>query len=71
MKKLKLLWNAETPVIARVLQGISGVIAGIPLYYNGLPTDWQATVPKSLIWYITVAGFVVAALLNLFKKKSV
>ena len=71
MNKLKQLWQAETPLFARVLQGIAVFIAGIPTYYNLLSPDFQAVVPRSILLSVVIGGFAVTALLNLFKKKTV
>jgi len=70
MKKIIALWKAETPVIARVLQSLSGAIAVLPVYYSSLPEEFKSTIPTNLIGYISLGGLVVTFLLNLMTKKQ-
>ena len=68
--KLAEWWVAETPVIARFLQALSGAIATLPLYYQGLPDEFKATIKPSIIGYISIAGMVTAFLLQFFQKPT-
>jgi len=63
-------WNAETPKLVRLLQLISGMIAVIPTYYKNLPDEFRASVPSYLLFYIFIAGIIIAGLLQLFTKKD-
>ena len=68
--ELKSRWQAETPKLVVFLQILSGLIASIPAYYAELPYRFQKSVPTSVVFYITIAGFVVAMLLQLITKKQ-
>lgn len=70
MKKLKERLKAKTPKYARVLQGISGAIAAIPIYYSSLPDEFKQSVPKELLLYITIFGLIVIFFLNLLTVKK-
>ena len=59
---------AETPIFARVLQGIAVGIALIPVYYDSLPDIFKQSITTSEIRYITISGFIATILLQLFHK---
>ena len=68
--KLKALWKAETPKIAKFLQVISLALAAIPSYYGSLPVEFQQTIPAEWIKYVSVASILVAVILQFFKTKT-
>jgi len=67
---IKRRWKAETPKLVRILQVLSGTIAVIPAYYKDLPDEFRASVPSHLLLYITMAGIIVTAFLQLITTKQ-
>ena len=77
MKKIKELWNAETPKLARYMQYASGIIAAcigaLALFWNSLPLDWVADIPLFIKHHLVYIGGVATILpffLQLFKKND-
>jgi len=68
--KLAEWWMAETPKIARFLQVLSGALATLPLYYNGLPDEFKTTITPDILHIIAVLGFITTFLLQFFKTKQ-
>lgn len=67
--KLAELWMSETPKIARFLQVLSGALAVLPLYFNGLPEEFKSTITPEVLHVIALSGLVTAFLLQFFKTK--
>ena len=68
MNKIIKWFKAETPIFARVLQGIAVGIAAIPAYYEALPEIFRQSITTSGIRYITISGIIATILLQLFHK---
>lgn len=68
MNKLIKWFKAETPIFARVLQGIAVGIAAIPAYYDLLPVVFKQSITTDEIRYITISGIIATILLQLFHK---
>lgn len=68
MNKLIKWFKAETPIFARVLQGVAVGITLIPAYYDLLPVVFKQSITTSEIRYITISGIIATILLQLFHK---
>lgn len=68
--KLKALWDAETPKIAKFLQVLIVALAAIPSYYGSLPVEFQQTIPAEWIKYVSITSILVAVILQFFKTKT-
>ena len=59
---------AETPIFARVLQGIAVGITMLPIYYTSLPERFKQAITDEQTRYITISGIIATILLQLFHK---
>ena len=69
IQKLKTRWQAETPILSRLLQGVCGILVFIPHYYATLPEEFKVFSPVELK-IIAVVAIIAAVLLNLTKRKT-